>query len=264
MMRQWAARIPDLTLKLTLFGLVGAVFISTAIASGVTGKQQATYSFDHHVPIQPYQNNGYRLEVFDDKQVRVTADISPFRNDTPYPAAIGDPEARACLTETGSVPDIPVPAGLRNEMSQQRGYVSAVDTILTYVGRRFRYGQPGHSPFCGDCNTLSETTIHLMAAFGIPARRAVFIVVDENRKTLSGPSLHSVVEIFYPGSGWMFSDPAASHHFVPASYIRLPDADPAPLLGLQIRRKGALPALRHVGILLQSNIPKRINLFRFE
>ena len=257
-------RMPDLPVRLLLVGLFSLAFLSPAHASGVTGRQQLTYSFDHPVPIPPYENSGYQLEVLNDNQVRVTADISPFRNATSYPCTISDPKANACLTETASVPDIPIPDQLRRQMSGQKGYVSAVETILTYVGRRFRYGQPGHSPFRGDCNTLTETTISLMTAFGIPARRAVFIVMEQDRKTLSGPSLHSTVEIFYPGSGWMFSDPAASHHFVPASYIRLPDADPGPLLGLEISRKGALPELRHVGILLHSNIPKRINLFRFE
>jgi hypothetical protein len=70
------------------------------------------------------------------------------------------------------------------------------------------------------CTGAARLTVALLAAVGIEAREVAGWVVEP------GPGkrergYHRWVEVYFPDVGWVFSDPLASHHWVPATYVRL-------------------------------------------
>jgi hypothetical protein len=51
----------------------------------------------------------------------------------------------------------------------------------------------------------------------IPAREVAGYVAGEG----GDAGFHRWIEVYYPDVGWVFSDPRVSHHYVPATYLRL-------------------------------------------
>ncbi len=241
------------------------IFVFTTVipvsARGVTGRQEALYQASDI--LSPYQNAGYRLSCDSSGKLIVNISAMPVRYGVPYPYEIPAPEIHDDLATEFEVPPHRLPPSLKRRLAHIHGYWNAVSTVLTWVSDQFTYSDHGLGAYSGDCNDAARTTVQLLRLAGIPAREAVGVIMDRDTKTLAGTSLHRFVEIYYPDLGWLFSDPLSSHHFVPASYIRLDDQHLDALLGLSITRRKPLLPLQPVGILDENPIPSRINLLRF-
>ena len=260
------ARLPHFfsRLQLLLVFLITTGLCLSLEGRGITGIQSASYRLHPEISVPEYENQGYVFRSLPGGTFQVQVDASPFRNSTPYPTPINNLEAKTLLIRNADHYSIQIPKLLATRIAEQRGYVDVVTEILDWVAGHFTYGKTDGTPYRGDCNTLTDTTISLLTAFEIPARPAVGIVMETDSRVLAGPALHRFVEIYYPPAGWMFSDPLASHHFVPASYVFIPEKMADLYLGTKITRISTLPELKPVAILNYSAIPKRINLFRFK
>jgi hypothetical protein len=90
----------------------------------------------------------------------------------------------------------------------------------------------------GYCTGIARLTVGLLRAVGIPAREVPGYVVAAD---VAGPGgakgYHRWVEVHYDDVGWVFSDPLATHHWVPATYVRL---DREELVGDAIRSDARL------------------------
>lgn len=75
------------------------------------------------------------------------------------------------------------------------------------------------------CTGVARLTVALLEAIGIEAREVVGYVAESGSGTVERGYLergyHRWVEIYFPDRGWVFSDPLTSHHYVPATYVRL-------------------------------------------
>jgi len=75
----------------------------------------------------------------------------------------------------------------------------------------------------GDAAGIAGLAVALFRAVGIEARTVHGQVVGT--PAVGGPwGPHTWVEVRYPDVGWVFSDPLHYHHYVPATYLRLPSA----------------------------------------
>ncbi|KAB2966954.1 MAG: transglutaminase domain-containing protein, partial [Thermoanaerobaculia bacterium] len=91
------------------------------------------------------------------------------------------------------------------------------------------------------CTGLARLSVALLTAAGIEAREVPGYVLEE---VSGGPpaGFHRWIEVWYPDRGWVFSDPIASHHFVPATYLRLDEArlEAAPGAGVLLARSDGI------------------------
>lgn len=236
----------------------------SAMAAGVTGTQQADYRFIPRASVATYENAGYRMNESPEGIIHVTVDVTPLRNNTPYPTPITNTGARMVL-DSRHVASLP--ANIRKMahtlVKPCRGYFQAVSAILNWVTGHFHYQLQTRNPLQGDCSAAAKLTVQILAEVGIPARTVIGVVVEKDRSLLSGKALHSFVEIYYPGTGWLFSDPLSSHHFVPASYVLLNHSSTPDYFGLTLRSIRQPISLESVATNDRSGIPGRINLFRF-
>lgn len=246
-----------------LFVLMPAISILPvpAVARGVQGRQKVSYTATE--PINTYQNAGYRLTANSSGELIVSVNVLPLRYAATYPMMETDPETTEYVNLDFQLPPHKLPDKLRMRLTETESYWYAVSAVLSWVHQHFSYDESGLGPYSGDCDTAARTTVQLLRLAGIPAREAVGLVMDRNSKIVAGTSLHRFVEIYYPDLGWLFSDPLSSHHFVPASYIRLDESELNMALGLQITRRKPLPLLQPVGILNENPIPNRVNLLRY-
>ena len=234
------------------------------MAAGVIGIQQADYRFIPHTTVAPYENAGYLMKESSEGIIHVTVDVTPLKNKVPYPTHVADAHARMVL-DSGRIS--PLPANLRKTthalVKPCRGYFQAVNAILNWVTSHFHYQSQTRSPLQGDCTAAAKLTVQMLSEAGIPARTVIGVVVKNTSCLLSGKALHSFVEIYYPGTGWLFSDPLSSYHFVPASYVLLNDAPAPDYFGLTLCSMRQPAPLEPVATNDRSGIPGRINLFRF-
>lgn len=75
----------------------------------------------------------------------------------------------------------------------------------------------------GYCTGVARLAVALLTAVGIPAREVPGYVLADG---VGGPGAkrrgyHRWIEVFDPALGWRFSDPLITHHWVPATYLRL-------------------------------------------
>lgn len=166
--------------------------------------------------IEAYQNSGYRLER-DGDEVTVYVEVSPLESRTPFALPRGP---FGGLTESASL--------ARTLVLDAESRYEAVSSILGWVSRNIRYEldrELDQSPAAvlerrsAFCTGLASLTVTLLAAVDIPAREVAGYVVEEAASGLAG--YHRWVEVFYPDRGWVFSDPMTTHHYVPATYVRL-------------------------------------------
>ncbi len=248
-----------------LFLFTGGFFPVQAPAFGVRGSQAGCYRFVPTASVLSYQNAGYTIHSAPDGTIRVKVNLSPLRNATRYPTKIRNPRAKKILDSIGETPLSPLLATTVQELVQPcHGYYQAVTAILDWVTRHFHYRpQKTGTPLEGDCTAAAKLTVQMLLEAGIPARTAIGVVVGRNRVILSGKALHSFVEIYYPGIGWLFSDPLSSYHFIPANYVLLRGMSLTDYFGLTLVPVCKIPPFNPVDTGDQSPIPARINLFRF-
>lgn len=182
----------------------------------VRGTDEATLLIPAGVQVEPYENTGYRLEV-DDSTARIRSVADPLESRQGF-----------------RVSQLPASSGAAAQLARAvaadaSSRFEAVSRILAWVAANVRYDLDRAAPQdaasvlqrrSAYCTGVARLTVALLDALAIPAREVAGYVVDD----LPGSQrsgFHRWVEIFYEDRGWVFADPLASHHFVPASYLRL-------------------------------------------
>ncbi len=210
--RQWALVVASVV-------LLGAVETARANPRGV-----AVEGYDRTRVLPPvgaevvdYTNAGYRLRVADG-EVAIDVSMGPIESNAefqPPQERLLTPSARLAYALTVGAPT----------------EYQAVSKILGWVARNIAYdldrtqGQDADAVLerrSGYCTGIARLTVALIQAVGIPAREvAGYLVEDGLPETGSVGGFHRWIEVYYEDRGWMFSDPLATHHYVPASYVRL-------------------------------------------
>ncbi len=186
--------------------------------------------------IDGYDNAGYHLRRIGD-EIEIEVEASPLASRTRFtlPAPSGsDPVTRLARgLATGAVT-----------------HYDATSRILGWVARHVDYDLDRSQPQdagavlsrrSGYCTGVARLTVALLAAVDIPAREVAGYVLGSEP---GGPrGYHRWIESYLPDRGWVFSDPLRSHHYVPATYLRLASEALVPergIEGLLLERRDAL------------------------
>ena len=180
----------------------------------VEGLDRARLLVPAGAAVEAYANAGYRIAVRDD-EILVEVETSPLASAAPFLP----PPARA-----GEEPVARLARALTTGVATQ---YEAVSRVLGWVSRSVRYELDRNSPQepeqvlrrrSGYCTGVARLSVALLAAVGIEAREVAGWVAER-----SGPAhgYHRWIEVRYPDRGWVFSDPLTTHHYVPATYVRL-------------------------------------------
>lgn len=205
--------------------LLSLAAVGLAVAAGaqparvVAGNDLATVVPPPGVAIESYANAGYRVLVNGDGSATIEVDLEPLRSRSGFrPVLAGDvaPEVgKLAVALTAGARDrydavSRVLEWVRSNVGYQldRGLDQSPEAVL---GRRTAY-----------CTGYARLAVALLTAIGIEAREVPGYVFEG---VAGGPpaGFHRWIEVSYPDRGWVFSDPLASHHFVPATYLRLAD-----------------------------------------
>lgn len=190
----------------------------SALARVVDGRDEATLLPPPGVVVHDYDNHGYRLRRNGDGTVSVRVDLAPLASRAPFEPPRGDrsdPVGRLAAALT---------AGAREQYE-------AVSRVLAWVSDNIEYDLDREADQSAErvlerrsayCTGIARLTVALLASVGIEAREVPGYVVERTRWG-PPPGFHRWVEVRYPDRGWVFSDPVATHHFVPATYLRLAD-----------------------------------------
>ncbi len=164
--------------------------------------------------IEPYENAGYRIWL-DGDTVRVRVDNAHLESRAPFVPQPADPTDRV--------------QALAASLTQQADTrYDATSAILNWVARNIRYDLDRTAPQSaeavlqrrsGYCTGIARLTVELLRALAIDAREVAGYVLGDGPGDVRG--YHRWIEVHYGASGWAFSDPISSHHFVPATYVRL-------------------------------------------
>lgn len=186
----------------------------------IAGKDAARVQLLGELPLRNYSNLGYHLTVDGageaDRTARIDVELTPLGSS----AAFHLPPLRGSEPDRFEVLAHAVTAGAGN-------HYDAVSRILAWVSRHVRYeldrAQPQSAEAVltrrsGYCTGIARVTVALLQAVGVEAREVPGVVVAASPDS---SYFHRWVEIYYPQQGWAFSDPLASHHHVPATYLPL-------------------------------------------
>jgi hypothetical protein len=193
--------------------LVAAALLAPAARAGVAveGVQRAVLAPPAAARVADYRNDGYRLRLLADRAV-VEVAAAPLGSAVPFTppmAAAGDAVGQLARA---------VAAGASTRYE-------ATSRVLGWVSRNVRYDldrRAAQDPAAvlarrsSYCTGVARLTVALLAALDIPAREVPGWVGEPGRA-----GYHRWIEVHYPDRGWVFSDPLRSHHYVPASYLRL-------------------------------------------
>lgn len=201
--------------RLALAALIWGGSAASAATTLTSGTDVATLLVPAGVRVVDYANEGYRLKVEDGvAHVEVRLDGLGSRQGFTTPAR----------ARTGSVAFL-----ARSVTAGAKTRYEAVSRLLGWVAANVRYDLDRGAPQdaatvlarrSGYCTGIARLAVGLLASVGIPAREvAGYIVEDQPGGARSG--YHRWIEVLYEDRGWVFADPLASHHFVPATYLRL-------------------------------------------
>lgn len=188
-------------------------FAATYVVRGV---DQATLLIPAGVRVESYRNVGYRLEV-DESTARIAVDAEPLGSRQSFQVARLAPASGAAAQLARAV------------VADSTTRFEAVSRILGWVAANVRYDLDRSLPQDAEsvlarrtayCTGVARLTVALLDGLAIPAREVAGYVVGEVA-TGEFSGFHRWVEIFYDDRGWVFADPLASHHLVPATYLRL-------------------------------------------
>ena len=227
------SRLPRL---LGFFQLVGLLLVGSLLMAGTSSASTLASTRDSGglavsgqdtvralppagAQVADYRNSGYRLDL-EDGEARVVVDLAPLESSSPFVS----PEA-----DSGATPD-PVYRLARTQTLGAKTEYEAVSRVLSWVSRNITYHLDRSMPQTAIavlerrtafCTGIARLTVAMLEAVGIEAREVAGIVLSDDK---SGPNgYHRWVEIHYQDVGWVFSDPLYSHHYVPATYVRLSD-----------------------------------------
>ncbi len=205
--------------RLLLLVAIGLPEASSALgALAVEGNDRARLLPPAGAQVEDYRNAGYRLQWVGD-EIAIEVETAPL-----------DSETRFELAEPSGAG--PVERLARGLTAGAETHYEAVSRILGWVSRHLEYeldrGQPQTAEAVlergsGYCTGVARLTVALLEAAGIPAREVAGYVVGSEPGRPSG--YHRWIEAYLPDRGWVFSDPLATHHYVPATYLRLAAED---------------------------------------
>ena len=205
-------------------GLCGALLSSLALAPPagaqalvVAGADRAQLELPGAAAVEPYANAGYRLRV-EGGAATVEVALAPLRSREPF-----------ALPRAGGSPVDPVATLARAVTRGAATRYEAVSRLLGWVAGNVRYELDRAAPQDAAavlerrrayCTGVARLTVALLAAVGIEAREVPgFLVAAPGAGVPAG--YHRWVEVRFEDVGWVFSDPLLSHHYVPATYVRL-------------------------------------------
>ncbi len=176
--------------------------------------------------VENYGNAGYLLRWVDD-EIAIEVDTAPLASKSPFEAPEGD-HARTPIERLAR--GLTVGAETRYE---------AISRVLGWVARDLEYDLDRSQPQdaesvlvrrSGYCTGIARLTVALLAAVDISAREVAGYVLSAEPGHPSG--YHRWIEAYLPDRGWVFSDPLSTHHYVPATYLRLAAEDLEPARGI--------------------------------
>ena len=210
--RELRARVTGLAVLLLVL-LSGGPSAAQEYALALEGVDEIEALVPTAARIAPYANHGYRLWL-DGDRVRVRVDNTHLGSRAPFVAP--SPQGNRFTKLASSL-----------TLHSDTVY-DAASEVLAWVARTIRYdldrsqSQTAESVLArrsGYCTGIAKLTVKILQAAGIEAREVAGYVFRDRPEDVEG--YHRWVEIHYPDRGWAFSDPSSSHHFVPATYVRL-------------------------------------------
>jgi len=203
-------------LSLLLLGLA-ALPAAAREARVVSGTDLTTLVAPTAAQVAGYSNQGYRLTVNDDGTASVEVDLAPLASHQPFdPDAArqgSDPVSRLARALTaGALTRYEATSKVLGWISAHVAYRldrSADQSAESVLERRTAF-----------CTGYARLAVALLEASGIEAREVPGYVVEA---VPGGPPVgfHRWIEVRFEDRGWVYSDPMVSHHFVPATYLRL-------------------------------------------
>ncbi len=197
--------------------------------------------------IPDYVNESFVQKVTDldefSKRVEVTAKMHPLRTKVPFPLGAGAISAtyrQYLLPDRDRQSSDPSLVRLAREVTQGSRYAhEAANAILAWIADNLTFDATISVPADAlsafryrkaYCVGYSNLAVALLRAAGIPARVAHgylppgyewgFSKEYWGVKVNDG-GFHAYLEIYYPDTGWIFSDAEHSHHFVDPFHIIL-------------------------------------------
>lgn len=234
-------------MRFDAWAIVGAACVALLAAAvplraqgvAVEGVDQTRVLPPRGAEVAPYENAGYRLWL-EDGEARIEVRTAPLgslaRFEPPEPTA----------APSGGVERL-----ARAQTLGAKTQYEAASEIFDWVARHIEYRlerQEDQSAAAvlerrsGYCTGIARLTVALLRSVGLESREVAGYVLG-GRTSGERQGYHRWVETRFDDVGWVFSDPLSSHHFVPATYMRLDSEKLRPeqgTEGLLIERQDAL------------------------
>lgn len=195
------------------------LFEVSAAAEGVVleGRDVAEIRLPASALVEDYENVGYSVRV-ERGVATVTVDLTPLRSRAPF-------RLRERESGYGEESIRRLAASLVADAATE---VEAASRLLGWISRHVRYELDRARPQApaavlerrsGYCTGISRLAVAMLSSVGLQAREVAGYVASSRRG--GSPRYHRWIEVHFSDRGWVFSDPLRSHHYVPASYVRL-------------------------------------------
>jgi hypothetical protein len=197
--------------------------------------------------IPDYSNESFEQKVISQdefsKRVQVTSRMLPMKTRVPYPLAaevIPQSVARYLAPEKDRQSDDPAIQRLVREITGESRYAhEAANAVLSWIADNLTFDTSITVPTDAlsalrykkaYCVGYSNLAVAMLRAAGIPSRVAHGYLPpgyewgfskDYWGVKVNDGGFHAYLEIYYPDSGWVFSDAEHSHHFVDPFHIIL-------------------------------------------
>jgi hypothetical protein len=230
-----------------------AVFTGTPANAGLTvleGEHGVVYDIVNPrgvAFIPDYSNESFEQKVISQdefsKRVQVTSKMHPMKTRVPYPIPVSSLSASASrylLPEKDRQSQDPSITGLVRDITRGSTYAhEAANAILSWIADTLTFDTSITIPSDAVsalryrkayCVGYSNLAVAMLRAAGIPARVAHGYLPpgyewgfskDYWGVKVNDGGFHAYLEIFYPDTGWVFSDAEHSHHFVDPFHIIL-------------------------------------------
>jgi len=234
-----------------LLGLImgyGRIFPALADTKVLAGKHTIIYDIVNPTGVEflpNYTNGSYTQKVIQEdefsKRLLVEVNLSPLHSQSPFPFSSQQLpwEMRAFLM---AAKDIPVGEGniaaqARKLTQEARTVSEAVAGIFHWIVDNHVYDAGRHTPQDGksvfynkrgSCVGFTNLALAMLRSIGIPARYAHGYLPPGydwgiSKKywgvQISGGGYHGWIEIYYPDTGWTFSDLLHSQNFVDPFHV---------------------------------------------